>query len=68
MKKIKHYKVQPKAKCWYVRTDKGHVEGEHPMTYSEALLIADFLVANKHLGVEIYRGQPSIFTSDINCP
>ena len=44
-------------KCWYVNTDERIGEDFPPMTYAEALLVADLLVANKHKGVKIYRGQ-----------
>lgn len=45
-----------KDRCWYVKTDE-RTPNEVAFTYAEAILIADLLVANKHTGVEIYRGQ-----------
>ena len=45
-----------KDKCWYVKTNE-RTANEIALTYAEAILIADLLVANKHTGVEIYRGQ-----------
>jgi len=65
---MKHYNIDPVAKCWYVKTDEAHIEVKSPMTYLQALLVADFLVANRHKGVEVYKGQPSIFTTDNFCP
>tara|TARA_R100001443_G_scaffold112718_1_gene126621 strand:+ start:313 stop:489 length:177 start_codon:yes stop_codon:yes gene_type:complete len=44
-------------KCWYVDTDERIGEDFPPMTYAEALMVADLLVANKHKGVRIYKGQ-----------
>lgn len=43
-------------KCWFVRTQEGVMEGE-PMTQREALLLGEFLIANKFKGVTVYRGQ-----------
>jgi hypothetical protein len=43
-------------KCWFVRTEEGIVETE-PMTQHEALLLGEFLIANRHEGVTVYRGQ-----------
>ena len=48
-----------KEKCWYVRTNKEIVTVE-PQTYAQALFMADFLIANKHKGVEVYKGQPKL--------
>lgn len=42
-------------KKWKVITEEGVVEEN--VTFFEALLIADFLVAQKHLGVEIVPCQ-----------
>jgi hypothetical protein len=46
-------------KCWFVRTQKGEVETQ-PMTQYEALMLGDFLIANKHKGVTVYKGQPAL--------
>ena len=43
-------------KCWFVRTEEGLVE-EQPMTQHEALMLGEFLIANRHRGVTVYRGQ-----------
>lgn len=43
-------------RCWFVRTEEGTIEGE-PMTRYEALMLGEFLIANRHKGVTIYRGQ-----------
>tara|TARA_B100000900_G_C20478782_1_gene674579 strand:- start:601 stop:762 length:162 start_codon:yes stop_codon:yes gene_type:complete len=43
-------------KCWFVRTEEGLVELE-PMTQHEALMLGEFLIANRHRGVAVYRGQ-----------
>ena len=41
-------------KCWFVRTQEGVVEGE-PMTQQEALLLGEFLIANKFKGHSLQR-------------
>ena len=46
-----------KDRCWYVSTNERVGEDWPPMTYAEAVLLSDLLVANKHEGVEIRRGQ-----------
>tara|TARA_B100001121_G_C18629897_1_gene593779 strand:+ start:928 stop:1101 length:174 start_codon:yes stop_codon:yes gene_type:complete len=46
-----------KDRCWYVNTNERIGKDYPPMTYAEAVLFADLLVANKHKGVEIHRGQ-----------
>ena len=43
-------------KCWFVRTEEGLVELE-PMTQHEALMLGEFLIANRHKGVTVFRGQ-----------
>ena len=46
-----------KDRCWYVKSDTDDGSELDPMTYAEALLVADMLVANKHKGVKVYRDQ-----------
>jgi hypothetical protein len=46
-----------KINVWSVRTDKGIVK--RSISLSEALLLADFLTANKHKEVVVFKDQLS---------
>ena len=48
-----------KEKCWYVRTDK-EIVSTQAQTYAQALFLADFWIANKHTGVQIFMGQAKL--------
>lgn len=46
-----------KINVWSVRTEKGIVK--RSISLSEALLLADFLTANRHREVEVFKDQLS---------